>query len=168
MTTENRDHRDQVGLTVWSLLLRTHAALVPQLNRDLERQGHLPLAWYDVLLELNAAPERRLRMQDLGARVVLSRSRASRVVDELTAAGLACREPDSADRRGSFAALTDAGRQALRAAAPVYLAGIADRFSAHLTDQELTALREGLNRVLAVAQSEQTTGATGDRRRTDS
>ena len=52
------------------------------------RSCRLTLAWYDVLLELNSAPDRRLRMSDLGERVVLSRTRVSRVVDELERAGL--------------------------------------------------------------------------------
>ena len=60
----------------------------------------------DVLLELNATPGRRLRMSELGQRAVLSRTRVSRVVDELAAAGLAERQPDEADGRSSFAALT--------------------------------------------------------------
>ena len=141
--------REQLGVQVWSLLLRTHAAVVPRIERDLQRRRQLPLAWYDVLLELNAAPGRRLRMQELGNRVVLSRSRASRVVDELVAAGLATREPDPADRRGSFAVLSDAGRRALRAAAPIYLAGIGEHFTAALTDEELPVLQAALARVLA-------------------
>jgi Transcriptional regulators len=63
----------------------------------------VPLSWYDVLLELNAAPDRRLRMSELGQRTVLSRTRVSRVVDELATAGLAERQPDQADGRSSFA-----------------------------------------------------------------
>ena len=141
--------REQLGVLVWSLFLRTHAAVVPRIEQDLLRRRQLPLAWYDVLLELNAAAGRRLRMQELGNRVVLSRSRASRVVDELAAAGLARRDPDPSDRRGSFAVLTDSGRQALRAAAPVYLAGIGEHFTAVLTDEELPVLQAALGRVLA-------------------
>ena len=147
-----REERRELGVEAWALLLRTHAALVPKLNRELEAARGLPLTWYDVLLELNAAPGRRLRMQELGNRVVLSRSQASRVVDELTRAGLARREPDPADRRGSYATLTDAGRAALRSAAPVYLAGINEHFTSHLTDEELRGLREGLSHVLAGAE----------------
>ncbi len=71
----------------WAALLRVHAAVVPKLERALARE-RMPLAWYDVLLELNSAADRRLRMTDLSARVVLSRERVSRVVDELEAAGL--------------------------------------------------------------------------------
>ena len=66
------------------------------------------------------------------------------------AAGLVRRGPDpSDDRRGSFAVLTDSGRQRPRAAAPVYLTGIGEHFTAALTDEELPVLQAALDRVLA-------------------
>jgi DNA-binding MarR family transcriptional regulator len=133
----------------WAALLQVHAMLVPILNRELVHATGLPLAWYDVLLELNAAPGRRLRMSDLGARVVLSRTRVSRVVDELVGAGLVERETNPADGRSAFAVLTVAGRRRFRAAAPVYLDGIERHFTRHLTDAEQRSLVLALNRVLA-------------------
>src|SRR4051794_23604590 len=109
----------------WAALLRVHAAVVPALDRDLQAATGLPLTWYDVLLELNAAADRRLSMGELGQRSVVSRTRVSRVVDQLVAAGLVVREANPDDRRSAYAAITPAGRDRLRAAAPVYLDGIA-------------------------------------------
>ena len=111
-----------------------------------------PVIAADVLLELDAAPDRRLRMRELGDRVVLSRSRVSRVVDELAHRGLVHREPDPADRRGAHAVLTDAGRTELRRSAPVYLAGIHEHFARHLTDRQRAAMRAGLHQVLAAEE----------------
>ena len=48
----------------------------------------MPLGWYDVLLQLAEAPERRLRMAELADRVLLSRSGLTRLVDRLQAEGL--------------------------------------------------------------------------------
>ena len=131
----------------WALLLRVHAAVLPRLERALAAH-HLPLAWYDVLLELNAAPDRRLRMSELGSRVVLSRERVCRVVDELVRAGLVRREPNPDDRRSLFAVLTDEGRERLRTAAPTYLAGIEEHYTRHLDDDEIAVLSRALARVL--------------------
>ncbi len=78
----------------------------------------IPLSWYDVLLELNAAPGRSLRMQDLGERVVLSRSRVSRLVDDLERQGLVERRPDPADGRATLASLSAAGRPPSAGPAP--------------------------------------------------
>ena len=132
----------------WAALLRVHAALVPRLDHELRQAVGMPLAWYDVLLELQAAPDGQLRMSDLGERVVLSRTRVSRVVDELVDAGLVQREANPHDGRSALATLTKAGARRLRAAAPAYLAGIDRHFTRHLTGAEQEAIVRGLNRVL--------------------
>src|SRR2546421_3103465 len=111
---------EDLDVQAWRGLLLAHSRLVPAVEADLRAAAQIPLSWYDVLLELNAAPDRRLRMSGLGQRAVLSRTRVSRVVDELTAAGLAERQPDQADGRSSFAVLTSQGQEALRRAWPVY------------------------------------------------
>ncbi|KAA8889261.1 winged helix-turn-helix transcriptional regulator [Nocardia colli] len=130
----------------WSALLRVHAQLVPQLDADLRAAAGLPLAWYDVLLELDGVPP--LRMTDLGERVVLSRTRVSRLVTELETAGLVTREANPDDGRSAFVAITDAGRTRLHDAAPRYLAGIHQRFAAKLDPDELRTLTRTLGKIL--------------------
>lgn len=132
----------------WAALLRVHATLVPVLDRELQNACNLPLTWYDVLLELNSAPGRRLSMGELGQVAVVSRSRVSRVVDQLAAEGLVAREANPDDRRSAYATITDAGRKRLRAAAPVYLAGIKRHYTDHL-GADAGTVAEALERVLA-------------------
>ena len=132
--------RDDPQVAAWRGLLVAHARLVPAVEADLRAAGQVSLAWYDVLLELNAVPGRRLRMSELGQRAVLSRTRVSRVVDELAAAGLAERQPDQADGRSSYAVLTPDGRNALRRAWPVYRDAIRRHLGAHLTAQQCREL----------------------------
>jgi len=140
--------RDMTAADAWGALLRVHAALVPVLDRDLQAKHHLPLASYDVLLELNYGPDRRLRMSELGERVTLSRTRVSRLVDEMTAAGLVVREANPDDRRSAYAVLTAKGRIVFRQAAPTYLDGIDDQFGAALTLAELTTIKDALDKVI--------------------
>ncbi len=140
--------RKRAAAEAWGSLLQVHAALVPELDRRLRMSTGLPLAWYDVLLELSAAPDGRLTMSQLGERAVLSRSRVSRVVDELTRADLVQRETNPDDARSAYAVITQAGSDRFRQAAPVYLAGIAEEFAGDLTGAELTALASALQRVL--------------------
>jgi len=149
---------DDPAVAAWRGLLIAHSRLVPAIEADLRAAGQVPLPWYDVLLELNAAPGRRLRMSELGQRAVLSRTRVSRVVDELAAAGLAERQPDEADGRSSFAALTPQGKSALRCAWPVYREAIRRRLGALDAAQcrELAALLEQ-----ATAGAESGPGVTG-------
>jgi DNA-binding MarR family transcriptional regulator len=137
----------------WGALLKVHAALVPRLDRELLETHGLPLTWYDVLLELETAPQRRLTMGQLGAVAAVSRTRVSRVVDELVRAGLVAREPNPDDGRSAFAALTPAGRAALRKAAPTYVAAVQREFADHLTAREAEVLAGALRKVLgAVAR----------------
>jgi DNA-binding MarR family transcriptional regulator len=133
----------------WAALLRVHAALVPVLDRELQAACNLPLTWYDVLLELNSAPGRRLSMGDLGGRAVVSRSRVSRVVDQLAAEGLVERQANPDDKRSAYAAITDAGRRRLRSAAPVYLDGIERHFTSRMTAAEAGTVAAALAKVLA-------------------
>jgi DNA-binding MarR family transcriptional regulator len=135
----------------WRALLVAHQRAVRGIEADLAAAGRIPLTWYDVLLELNEAkPDRRLTMGERSERVVvISRTRLSRVVDELVGAGLVVREPNPADRRSSYARLTEAGRARLRQAAPTYLAGIERRFTAHLSAEEAHTIAAALGRVLA-------------------
>jgi DNA-binding MarR family transcriptional regulator len=132
----------------WSALLRLHAKLVPVIDGELKRATGMPLSWYDVLLELNAAPDRRLRMFDLGEAVVLSRTRVSRVVDELVAAGFVARVPNPDDGRSAFAELTGAGRQAFRKVAPVYLESIRRHLGGRLSRPVAAELRRILELAL--------------------
>ena len=143
------DHAD-----TWGALLKVHAALVPRLDRELQETHGLPLTWYDVLLELNAAPERRLTMGQLGSVAAVSRTRVSRVVEELLRAGLVAREPNPDDGRSAFAALTSEGRAVLRRAAPTYLAAVQRDFAAHLTAREGEIMARALRRVLTAGASE--------------
>jgi DNA-binding MarR family transcriptional regulator len=141
-------------VAAWRALLVAHSRLVPAMEKDLRAAGQVSLSWYDVLLELNAAPGRRLRMSELGQRAVLSRTRVSRVVDELTAVGLAERQPDEADGRSSFAALTPAGKNALRRAWPVYREAIRRHLGAHLSAPQCRELATLLERAVAGAETD--------------
>jgi len=137
------------SVAAWAALLRVHAALVPQLDRELQAACGLPLTWYDVLLELNSAPGRRLSMGELGAVAVVSRSRVSRVVDQLAGAGLVTREANPDDGRSAYATITEAGRARLRAAAPVYLGGIERHFTSRMGAAEARGVATALEKVLA-------------------
>ena len=130
----------------WEAVLRLHAVLLPRLDRVVARDGGMPLSWYDVLLELRDAGG-RLTMGQLAERVVLSRTRVSRLVDELVDAGLVAREPNPDDGRSAFAMLTTDGRRRFLAAARVYLPAI-DREFAAVDAARLAEVADGLEALL--------------------
>ena len=135
-------------------MLLAQSRALRAIERDLEQAGTISLQWYDVLLELNAVPD-GLRMQDLALRTVVSRTRVSRIVAELEEHRLVERAIDPGDARASVATITAAGRQELRRAAPVYLAGIDAHFNRYLTVPQRTAVASALQRVVD-AHAEQT------------
>ncbi|MFD0360224.1 MarR family winged helix-turn-helix transcriptional regulator [Nocardia sp. GCM10030253] len=152
--TNSEKHR-RAASSAWSALLRVHAQLVPQLDADLRQSFGLPLAWYDVLLELDGIQP--LRMTDLGDRVVLSRTRVSRLVTEMQTAGLVTRETNPDDGRSAFVTITDTGRARLRASAPRYLANIDKHFADKLDTDELAALATTLGKILGPTELPLTT-----------
>ncbi len=111
-----------------------------ELDAELEAAHALPLSSYDVLIYLQAAPGRRLRMAELADSVLLSRSGMTRLVDRLVRDGLIVRDSCESDGRGSFAVLTDKGEALLARARPTHLAGVRERFLRHFSDAELQTL----------------------------
>jgi DNA-binding MarR family transcriptional regulator len=135
------------GLAAWRAFLDAHAAVVGRIEAELDAEGLVPLAWYDVLVAISEAPGRRLRLRDLASRLVLTRSGATRLVDRLAAAGLVERERVHEDRRGAVAVLTAEGAHALRRAWPRYANGIERLFLAALTPEEAGTIRTAMERV---------------------
>lgn len=142
-------------LAAWRSLITAYARLLEQIDREMTAAGVLPLYWYDVLVELAEAPDKRLRLHELAHKVVLSRSGLTRLVDRLETEGLLKRETDPTDRRGFFASLTDKGLAAMRRAWPVYAAGIQRHFGEHLNEKEARSLTDTFTRMLEAMQPRQ-------------
>lgn len=136
-------------LTAWRTFLRAHASVVRDLERELQSEQHLALTDYDVLVQLAAAGDRRLRMSELADALLLSRSGATRLIDRLVTDGLVERVTCESDRRGQWASLTDAGHQRLRRASPTHLRGVAEHFLDRLPPDDLATMERMLDRVLA-------------------
>jgi DNA-binding MarR family transcriptional regulator len=144
---------DERELRAWRGMLRAHAALTKALDADLDSAHGLPLSSYEVLMYLNDAEGRRMRMRDLAASVILSRSGLTRLADRLEREGLIRRESCPSDARGAFAVLTPAGAEVLAVARATHLAGVRSRFLQHFSDDELDALGDAWDRVVPGAAS---------------
>ncbi len=136
-------------LRAWRGLLRVHAALAKALDAELEREHGLPLTSYEVLVVLDDASGRRMRMCDLASSVLLSRSGLTRLVDRLERDGLVVRVACPGDARGAFAKLTPAGRAKLAAARGTHLRGVRRLFLDLLSEDEQDVLGDVWERVLA-------------------
>src|SRR6202162_1325636 len=91
-----------VEMRAWRAFLDAQASLLRRLGADLVPEANIPLAEYDVLVQLSLAADGRLRMTELSDRVRLSPSGLTRLVDRLVRGGLVKRGRRGADRRGRF------------------------------------------------------------------
>src|SRR4051794_20532722 len=132
----------EAELGVWRGFLRVHAALAKELDAELDRAHGIPLTSYEVLINLQSSPDRRLRMAALADRALLSRSGMTRLVDRLERQGLLVRDTCASDARGCFAVLTDAGEALLARARPTHLEGVRAKFLAHLDGEDFERLSE--------------------------
>jgi len=138
---------DEPGIGAWRSFLIAHARITRRLDEELQAAHGLSLAEYDALLQLAHAPGRRVRMNVLAERVILSRSGITRLVDRLEAAGSVERVACSTDARGQEAVLTAIGLARLRSAATTHLEGVRRYFLGRLDAADLAGLEASLGRV---------------------
>lgn len=136
-------------ITVWRKFLRAHATVVRHLESDLLGAHSLPLASYDVLVQLVETPEHKLRMTELAEAVMLSRSGLTRLIDRLEREGLVAREACVSDARGLFAVLTPEGYERLKGASGTHLRGVSERVMARLDTEDLQALERAMDKLLS-------------------
>lgn len=135
-------------MAAWRAFLTAHARITDVLARELRDGTGLPLTWYDVLVQLSEASDRRLRMQELADRILLSKSGLTRLIDRMEQEGYVTRYPCEDDRRGTYAQMTDAGYETIRGAAPTHLAGIATHFADVVSDEDAEVVARALSRVV--------------------
>ncbi len=138
---------DEPGIGAWRSFLTSHARITRRLDEELQAAHGLSLAEYDALLQIAHAPSRRVRMNVLAERVILSRSGITRLVDRLEAAGSVERAACTTDARGQEAVLTAVGLERLRSAATTHLDGVRRYFLDRLDPAALSALETSLSQV---------------------
>lgn len=129
-------------------MLRAHARVTAVLDQQMRDEHGMTVSQYEVLLFLGDAPDHRMRMADLAARVLLTRSGMTRLVDRLVELGYVERSAAEGDGRGAYAQLTAAGDSALRAAQRTHRRGVRDEFLAKLEPGDHAALAAAWQRLL--------------------
>jgi DNA-binding MarR family transcriptional regulator len=138
---------DRRGEQAWRALLQAQATLMRQLDTDLREDTGLALADFDVLAQLADAGG-ELRMTELAARTLVSRSGLTRRIARLVDKGLVRRVNATDDGRGVLITLTDAGIARLTETLPVHLRGVSRLFVERLDDPELAVLETALRKVI--------------------
>ena len=102
---------------------------------------------YEILVQLSEAPDRKMRMSELAANALLSRSRLSHRMKVMEKAGWVKREACPVDKRGYFAVMTPQGWKAIVTAAPDHVESVRTRFMDHLTKADQQVLAEIFERI---------------------
>jgi DNA-binding MarR family transcriptional regulator len=136
-------------LETWLSYVAATTLLDGALDRQLQRDAGMPLAYYQILAMLSDVPDRTLRMSELAAITQSSQSRLSHAVARLERKGWVRRKPCSEDRRSTFAQLTEEGFAALAAAAPGHVCTVRRHLFDRLTPEQVGQLREITRAVLS-------------------
>ena len=134
--------------TTWQAYLEATRLLFEELDRRVNQDAGISFADFGLLARLAEADEWGMRMSDLADSTVSSRSRISHAVDRLETLGLVERRACPTDRRGSYASLTESGRQKLAQALP----GHADTVRRHLLDQLSEEAADGFRMSMAAVK----------------
>jgi DNA-binding MarR family transcriptional regulator len=134
-------------LRAWRGLLRAYGCLAKRLDAELEQAHRLPMTSYEVLHHLQEASGGRMRMCELAEQAQLSRSGLTRLVDRLEREELLERCSCQHDARGSYACLTEAGRERLQEAHVTHLAVVREHFFSHFSELELGGLADMCERI---------------------
>ncbi|UCM90558.1 MarR family winged helix-turn-helix transcriptional regulator [Streptomyces marincola] len=127
----------------WRTHLEVSKLLTHQLERDLQPFG-LTMNDYEILVNLSESDEHRMRMSDLAAATLQSKSRLSHQITRMEKAGLVRREHCDSDKRGLFAVLTEHGWTTMREVAPHHVASVRRHLLDLLSPEDLAALHRSL------------------------
>lgn len=133
---------DEAERAAWLRLIAVVELLPGVLDGQLRTSSGLTHFEYFVLAMLSEAPERTLRMTTLAQRTNASLPRLSHVVSRLEGKGMLERFPCPEDRRATNVQLTDAGWEALVAAAPGHVDTVRTHVLDALTKKQVTQLQE--------------------------
>lgn len=108
----------------WRNWIAVATKLPEALSRDLQATHGLTLTDYEILAHLSESPDRSMRMSELAAATLASRSKLSHQVSRLEEMGLVERRTCAIDGRGQFAHLTNKGWRKIQAAAKDHVSSV--------------------------------------------
>ena len=136
-----------VETSAWVGLVRAQQHLLNKVEEALKDSGFPPLTWYDVLWELDRAPDGSLRLNEIGKRVLLDKYNVTRVVQRLENEGLVSRSACPVDGRGVFACITDKGRNLRKKMWPVYESAVREHFLSRFGKKDIAELSRFMDRI---------------------
>ena len=145
----------------WRLFLTACQSVFGSIEAQLLRDSALPHGYYEILVHLSEAPGRALRMSQLAAASMYSKSRLSHAVSKLEGRGLVIRLDCPTDRRGQIAQLTEKGFALLEEAAPGHVDQVRRSLLDALTPEQVEQLGEISAAMVAAATGQPRASCSG-------
>ena len=133
-------------LRAWRLFFESALALLDVLDAEMQQAVGISQRWYDVLVHLEDSPH-GIPMTELAERILYSKSGFTRVVDRMEESKLVRRARPENDRRTILIVLTEKGTEMLERARRHHRDGIRRHFSEHLTNTDIKALTQALEKI---------------------
>jgi DNA-binding MarR family transcriptional regulator len=129
----------------WEQTFFAHRAITRETEKRLQDAGLPPLAWYDVIYTLlnsgDDSVECGMKQTALAARVQISPSGLSRLIDRMVAKGVVVRREVPGDRRAAELVVTNDGVALLEEIWTVYGGVLAEHFAPAVAGQEETVAK---------------------------
>jgi len=135
-----REQPSDTVVRTWARLARAERLALAAIERALKEAAMPPLAWYDVLLELERAGDRGLRPYELERHMLLAQYNLSRLIDRLSRVRYVVRRACEDDARGQVLVITPAGKAVRRRMWTVYGPAIQATVGEHLSETEAERL----------------------------
>ena len=138
----------------WYGTLQASLRTLDLIEREVEQETGIPLAWYECLIFLHKGGSERRQMSELAEAILMSRGGATRVIARMEEAGLVVREIPPENRRVTYAVLTKKGRETADRVRPVHEAAVRRYFSDAIDDEQAAVLLESSVKVLDLIDDE--------------
>jgi DNA-binding MarR family transcriptional regulator len=132
-------HPSEAVVRAWARLTKAQRRALASVEQTLSAAKLPPLAWYDVLLELERAGG-SLRPFELEREMLLAQYNLSRLIDRMEEAGYVARRALKEDRRGQVIVVTSAGKTLRRRMWSVYGPAIQAAIGDHLSPKQIETL----------------------------
>ncbi|MHA7684055.1 MarR family winged helix-turn-helix transcriptional regulator [Cupriavidus sp. PET2-C1] len=143
MSTEKPD--------LWFSFVRSHRALIREVDRRLAEAGLPVYAWYDVLWGIESGPEESRRMHELADVLAIERYNLTRLIDRLEREELVTRIRSEEDGRAAFVSVTRQGKALRKKMWGVYEVAVNELFLAQFRPEDIERFSRALDAAAAKA-----------------
>jgi DNA-binding MarR family transcriptional regulator len=137
---------------LWFSFVRSHRALIREIERRLAKAGLPAYAWYDALWGVESGKDGTRRMHELADALVIERYNLTRLVDRLEQEGLVTRARSAEDGRAAYVTITDAGRSLRKRMWKIYEAAVNELFLPQFDARAQRDVSEALDRAALAAR----------------